>query len=882
MLKACALTNTTPAIHFVRQLGFVIVACITMLSNTHAQERVVRAGIYENRPMVFLNESGQPAGLHVDILNEIAGIEKWKVEYVYGSWQECLDRLERAEIDLLLDIGFSEERAERMDFTNEAVISTWAQIYTQSGSNMRFIPDLEGKTIAVMRNDVHYPYLRRLLGDFGITAEYVEVDDYKDLMQAIEHRRVDSGLVSRIAGLQLESSYGVRRSPIVLDPIQVRIAFPKGKSGDLREAIDANLRKQKRDPHSAYNRAIDRWLGSVAATELPWWIPWAVGSGIISGAAAILASALLRREVARKTAELVGKNTELEQEVASRARVESILQCGRDRMSAQSRVLMTLARSDAIGGGDLEKALRQITTAAVQTLDIDRSSVWLLEENNSRIRCICLYSRSDDEYTSGAILTKIEYPAYFQALAENRIIAAGDAHTDPRTREFSANYLTALNINSMLDAPVRLGQRLAGILCNEHVGPPREWHLDEEYFAASLADFVALALEASEREAAEARLRESEERNRLIIEKTLDAAVITDENAYVIGWNDSAERTFGYTREEAIGQPIIRLIVPRRFYSDVIKDFLEFRRTHVGATRKEVLALRKNGEEFYAEFSVSAAMQGEEAIFTAFVRDLTEQKRSSEMKERLTQIQTEMELARSIQRSFLPQRFPAFPDRDEFDIYAQMIPATDVGGDFYDFYMLDDDRLAFAIGDVSGKGVPGALVMAMTLTILKASARSCESVSDCVTQLNRQLSEENEGSFFVTMIYGVLHIPSGKVTYTTAGHPPPFVASSANGTRMLEPNGGLILGIDGGAEYRENVIELCNGDCFVIYTDGVTEAMNTTHELYAEERLYQVLESMEYRNPKHAVHVILDDVTAFANGAPRHDDITLLTLQWRS
>ncbi|MDZ4860367.1 MAG: SpoIIE family protein phosphatase [Candidatus Hydrogenedentes bacterium] len=860
----------------------LLAACICATHIAHAQPIHVGAGIYENQPMVFLDQDGKAAGLQVDVLDDIAQQENWEIEYVFGTWQECLERLDRGEIDLLLDIGYSEERAEKMDFSSEAIISTWAQIYTQPGSDMRFIPDLEGKTIAVMRNDVHALPLQRLLGDFGITANYVEFDDYKDSMQAVEHRRVDAGLFSRIAGLRLESTYGVRRSPIVLDPIQVRIAFPKGKNAEIRDAIDGNLRKQKRDPDSAYNRAVDRWLGRVMPEEMPWWIPWALGLGLLGVVSAISASALMRREVARKTAELRSKNEELEQEVGSRARVENILQSGRDRMATQSRLLMTLARSDAIGKGDLENALRQITSAAVQTLEVERASVWLLEEGNSRIRCICLYNAATGDFADGAFLTRADYPSYFKALAENRIIAASDAHKDPRTSEFSESYLTALNINSMLDAPIRMGQRLGGILCNEHVGPAREWHPDEEYFAASLADFVALALEAHERNAAEVRLRESEERNRLVLEKALDAVIITDEMANVIGWNESAEETFGYTRGEAIGQPVIKLIVPRALYAEVAQEFLEFRRTQSGTTRKEVLAKKKNGDEFYAEFSVSVANQGSQSIFTAFVRDLTEQKRAHQMKERLTQIQTEMELARSIQRSFLPQHFPAFPERSEFEIYAEMVPATDVGGDFFDFYLLDDDRLAFAIGDVSGKGVPGALVMAMTLTILKASARSAASVADCLTQLNRQLSEENETAFFVTMVYGVLHISSGKIVYSIAGHPPPFLVSLEGSVREMEAYGGLILGIDGDAAYKEGELYLTHGDCFVIYTDGVTEAMDADHNLYDESRLINVLGRVNSHNAQLTTKLILDDVNAFSGRAPRHDDITLLALKWNA
>ncbi|NUM54850.1 MAG: SpoIIE family protein phosphatase [Candidatus Hydrogenedentes bacterium] len=842
----------------------------------------IKVGIYENRPMVFLDDDTRPAGLQVDIVSEIAKARKWPIEFVYGTWQDCLARLEDGEIDVLLDIGYSDERAQRFDFTSESLFSTWAQVYVPPGSTLLGIPDLEGKHIAVMRGDVHYAALQRLLRDFGIAVHYVEYDDYKDLMQAVEHKRVDAGLFSRIAGLQLESDYGVRRSSIVLDPIQVRIAFPKGKNGDIRDAIDADLRRMKRDPNSAYSVAMDKWLGNVPLMEWPWWWKWAVLGLAAFALIGVGVNSLLRLEVRRKTSQLTAKNVELEQEIASRARVESLLQAGRERLSTQSRALMTLARSDAIDRGDLDAALRQITTAAAQTLDVDRSSVWIAESDLSAIRCICLFVRSKGEFSKGAELARTDYPIYFRALAENRIIAASDAARDPSTYEFADSYLAPLGITSMLDAPVRTGQRLIGILCNEHTGAAREWNLEEENFAASLADFVALALEAHERQTAEARLRESEERNRLIIEKALDAVIIADNRGTVIGWNAKAEEVFGYARDEAIGQPVISLVVPESIHEIVAQEFLDILRSGRGRTRRDVLAKRKNGEEFYAEFSVSASREGRRFIYTSFVRDITEQKRAQEMKEKLHQIETELELARTIQRSFLPQQFPAFPHRCEFEVYAEMIPAANVGGDFYDFYLLDDERLAFAIGDVSGKGVPGALVMAMTLTILKATAASTPSVSDCVSQVNRLLCKENEAAFFVTLFYGVLHVPTGKITFANAGHPPPFRVSSTRGVKPLDGTGGLILGVFEEAQYSEGEIALKSGESVLLFTDGVTEAMNESNILYTEERLEQTLRGVSGMPATPLVAHVVKDVESFAGDAPRHDDITLLALRYLS
>lgn len=858
----------------------ILLALAPALIGAAASPSNIRVGIYENRPMVFLDENRKPAGLYIDVLNHIAAKEDWRVDYVFGTWQESLARLETAEIDLLVDIGYNEERAQKFDFTSENVFSTWAQIYTQHNSSIESIPDLAGKRIAIMRDDIHVSALKRLLDEFGMAPEYIEFDNYLDIMTALERVQADAGLFSRIAGLELEDRFAVRRSPIVLDPIQVRIAFPKGRNIELRQTIDAHLRTLKKDPHSVYNQSLDRWLGDAGPDAVPWWLKWVLGGSVVMALLVTAMNGLLRAEVRRKTAEIRSNYDELRREIEQRSNAEGDLQRSRDRLAANNRLLMTLARNEAIGRGDLNEALRQITAAAAESLDVARSSVWFLDTDCTLIECACLYEKQADRYSEGSVLRQTDYPAYFRALGEQRIIAAHDAHRDPQTFEFSQSYLSPLGISSMLDAPVRIGGRLAGILCNEHVGDPRRWTLEEEYMAASLADFVALALDAHERNVAETRLRESEERNRDILESAMDAVIITDDKGIIIGWNAQAEKTFGYSREETFGKPSLSLVVPPSQRDDVSREFGDALESQGGQARREVIAMRKGGEEFDAEFSVSASRQGDKTVYTAFIRDITEQKRTRELEGRLKLIETELELARQIQASFLPQRFPPFPHRHEFEIYAKMIPAREVGGDFFDFFMLDDDRLAFALGDVSGKGIPGALVMAMTQTLLKASARSTDSVSSCLTRVNKLLCEENEGSFFVTLLYGVLHIPTGEVVYGCAGHPPPYLVSPGIAACALNPPSGLILGVFDNAVYAESSFNLKTGESMLLYTDGVTEAVDLDGEQFAEQRLVHVLEHVDGLPVGPLVEKVIEGVSAFTGDAPPHDDVTLLALRY--
>ena len=177
------------------------------------------------------------------------------------------------------------------------------------------------------------------------------------------------------------------------------------------------------------------------------------------------------------------------------------------RLRRNHAAIMNLARSDALSRGALDDALREITETASQLLGVERSSVWVYNADQTSILCLELFQRSKGAHESGIELPASAFPGYFAALKEERSIAAHDAHTDPRTREFSASYLTPLGIRSMLDAPIRVGGRMIGVICNEQVGAARTWTIDEEQFAGSLADFIALAMESNQRRETEQQLR---------------------------------------------------------------------------------------------------------------------------------------------------------------------------------------------------------------------------------------------------------------------------------------------------------------------------------------------------------------------------------------
>lgn len=199
--------------------------------------------------------------------------------------------------------------------------------------------------------------------------------------------------------------------------------------------------------------------------------------------------------------------------VALRQHEEAIAQQREERERAMLRqrrnhaAVMALARSESLGRGALDESLREITETASTILGVERSSVWIYDGDQTAILCLELFQRGKRTHESGIELLATSFPHYFAALKEERVIAAHDAHTDPHTREFTASYLAPLGIGAMLDAPIRVGGRMIGVLCNEHVGLARQWTIEEEQFAVSLADFIALAMESSQRRESEAQLR---------------------------------------------------------------------------------------------------------------------------------------------------------------------------------------------------------------------------------------------------------------------------------------------------------------------------------------------------------------------------------------
>lgn len=245
-------------------------------------------------------------------------------------------------------------------------------------------------------------------------------------------------------------------------------------------------------------------------------------------------------------------------------------------------------------------------------------------------------------------------------------------------------------------------------------------------------------------------------------------------------------------------------------------------------------------------------------------------------------INTELEVATTIQNATLPKILPTFPNRKEFDIYATMNAAKEVGGDFYDCFFVDEDHFVFVIADVSGKGIPAAMFMVVSKILIKNHMQEGMSPEEAFMKTNKQLCEGNDANMFVTAWAGLLEISTGHLTYVNAGHNPPLLKRADGSYEYLKSKAALVLGAMDIIKYRQQELDLQPGDAMYLYTDGVTEAINGKNEQYGEERLKDVLNAcleQEHFTRKELLEYIFHDISEFAGQEEQFDDITMLAIK---
>ena len=246
----------------------------------------------------------------------------------------------------------------------------------------------------------------------------------------------------------------------------------------------------------------------------------------------------------------------------------------------------------------------------------------------------------------------------------------------------------------------------------------------------------------------------------------------------------------------------------------------------------------------------------------------------------LESLKVDLVSAKEIQQSFLPTVFPPFPeDSDKLDIYASMSAAKDVGGDFYDFFRIDDDHIALVIADVCGKGIPAALFMAVSRTIIHSKGMQGVSAAECLTESNQLLANSSVNYMFVTVFYAIFNTKTGLVTYSNGGHNPPHVVRADGTIEQLPVYRQYMVGVFAEEQYAEKTLQLEHGDTLVMFTDGVTEAMDPTSRLFGTDRLNNILSGVADKSSQEIVEAVKAGIADFVEDAEQSDDITMLVLK---
>ncbi len=316
------------------------------------------------------------------------------------------------------------------------------------------------------------------------------------------------------------------------------------------------------------------------------------------------------------------------------------------------------------------------------------------------------------------------------------------------------------------------------------------------------------------------------------------------------------------------------LIKPINVLSTAASTFVSEKQEAAKTKMSQIAKLDiKTGDEIE---KLSESVKKMETDLNTYIKELTV---VTSEKER---IGAELDIATHIQSSMLPCIFPAFPERQEFDIYAQMTPAKEVGGDFYDFFMVDDRHIAIVMADVSGKGVPAALFMVIAKTLIKDHTVSGTDLGEVFTKVNNILCESNSEGLFVTAFEGVLDLATGDFTFVNAGHEIPYIYKKESGFEPYKIKPGFVLAGMENMKYSSGKTTLDIGDKIFQYTDGVTEAVNTGNELYGSERLGAVLNRSSQKTPCEIIGDVKNDIDAFVGEADQFDDITMLCLEYKN
>ena len=566
---------------------------------------------------------------------------------------------------------------------------------------------------------------------------------------------------------------------------------------------------------------------------------------------------------------------------------EQALAANEHRLAAQSRTLTELTEQSASEPEAFEARIDGILRTAAGTLGVERLSLWRFSRDMQFIECVGLFQSSGARHALGSRIRREDCPPYFEALEGERVIAAHDARTDPRTSGFTPGYLDPNGIGAMLDVPIRYAGGTRGVLCAEHVGGGRIWTLDEQNFAVSVANLIAVAVADTERRQATARLAESEARAKTVIDTAHDAFVGIDASGRIVEWNTQACATFGWTRSEAVGRKLTETIIPPAFRAAHAEGMRKFQATGEAPIlnrRLELTALHRTGREFPIELTVTSPVRGEGALFFgAFLRDISDRKAheaaindardaAEHSRDRLDH---ELESAGLMQKIILPRTLPA-DARVRFG--ATYHTSRHAGGDYYDVIPIDENRYSLVVIDVSGHGASAAIIMSMIRAVIHTDCSPLGDPAAAMHRLNRHFRYLWDTSMYATALVAVLDFARGTIRVSSAGHPPPFLIRNGEVSAFPAVNGPTLFW----DELAEPVVveeRLEPGDRLVFYTDGITDRCGPDDARFETFRLAETLSRASRLDLREMLDNLNAELERFAAGVEPDDDQTVLAIE---
>ena len=596
--------------------GIMAFACLFLFLMPASQYAAVnvKVGIYQNEPLIFTDDTGKAKGIFVDVLEYVASKEKWAIQYVVGSFQQGLERLQSGDIDILCTIAYSKERDRLFDFTKENLLTNWGQIYTNKTSDIRTIVDLDNKKVSVLQGDIHYSALKKIMTEFRIKCQFIETRSYSSAMDLIAEGKADAVVINRFAGMKYAVNSQFNPSAIIFNPIRIHYAVPEGKNQKIQSTIDTHLASLKSDEGSIYYRSLDKWFGVTSGRlTIPVWAKWSLVTVVGLILISFLGNIVLRIKVREKTNVIRKELAEREKTEKSLAERISLLE-----LSAEvSKALIKEAK--------LRDALQQCTDALVKYLDASFARIWLLNPADKILELNAssgLYTNIDGTYSRVPLgESKIGRIAVEgQIVLSNKVI--GDA--DFVDQEWAKRE----QMTAFAGCPLIVEKDVVGVIAVFSQNPFSEAVMKA---LSSVSDQIVLGIEHLQ---AEENLREREEQYRDLFENANELIQSVSNDGRFLRVNKKWKDTLGYSEEDIANILIWDIIHPEaaQHCQEVFSKIFCGERVDV----IETTFVAKDGTSIPVEGTASCkCVDGKPVSTRSIFRDIREKKRIEEERNKL-------------------------------------------------------------------------------------------------------------------------------------------------------------------------------------------------------------------------------------------------------